>query len=350
MPPSGTGLRKQLALVLVAGLGACSDNGYTPSTSGSSLPTASPPPVGSTPTPPTPPSSSVPTAAFTAAQLTCAPCRKIAFTSSRDGNDEIYSVNADGTGLTRLTDDASSDDYAAWSSDGHRIAFTSDSGGESKLVVMNADGSNVVRHALPHSVWHPTWSPDGTRITYSAVSDGSLNIWMVDADGGWPVLLFSQQGWDGQPSWSPDGTKLALASDWFAYDFGFDVFLVDPDGLGFTPLTDGDIFAPVEYLWPSWSPDGTKIALTLSNEIGIDRYTMLVGVMNRDGTGLRSLIAAAPSQVGDAPRSRTSWSPDGTMIAFTSGSAGALDVSWVKLDGSTWGTIITNGWNPAWQP
>jgi Tol biopolymer transport system component len=337
-------------LVLVAGVGACQNDGSAPSSNGTPPTASSPPPVGSVPTPPTSPSSPAPAATPAPAQLTCAPCTRIAFTSSRDGNDEIYTVNADGTGLTRLTDDASSDDYAVWSSDGHRIAFTSQIGGDSKLVVMNADGSNVVRHALPHSVWHPTWSPDGTRITYSALSDGSLNIWTVDADGGWPVLLFSERGWDGQPSWSPDGTKLALVSDWFAYDFGFDVFLVDPDGVGFTALTDGNIFDPIEYLWPSWSPDGTKIALTLSNEIGINRYTTLVGVMNHDGTGLRSLIAAAPAQLGDAPWSKVSWSLDGTLIAFTSGSAGALDVSWVKVDGSAWGTIITNGWNPAWQP
>ena len=37
------------------------------------------------------------------------------------------------------------------------------------------------------------------------------------------------------------------------------------------------------------------------------------------------------------------------MIAFTSGSTGAYDVSWVMVDGSVWGTIITNGWNPDWQ-
>jgi TolB protein len=276
-------------------------------------------------------------------QLACAPCGKIVFTSSRDGNDELYSINADGTGLTRLTHDPASDDYAAWSPDGTRIVYTSGTGDEFALVVMNADGSNAVRLTVGRLTF-PTWSADGTKITYSAVSDGSLNLWQIDADGGYPLLLFSEPGWDAHPSWSPDGTKLALVSDWFAYDFVYDVFLIDPDGSGLTPLTsDGDIFDRVDYLWPSWAPDGAKIATTMQQEIGRDQYVAYVGVMNRDGSGLKPLIGAAPW-------SRSSWSPDGTAIAFASGSGDASDVSWVSADGSAQGTIVTDGRNPAWQP
>jgi TolB protein len=277
-------------------------------------------------------------------QLACAPCKKIVFTSARDGDPDIYSIDADGTDLVRLTHDAARDDHAAWSPDGQRIVFTSRIGDDSTLVVMDADGSNVARHALPHRfVTEPRWSPDGARITYSALSDGSQNVFVVDAGGGWPSLLFSAPGWDGQSSWSPDGKQLALASDWLAYDFVFDVFRIDADGTRFTLLTDGNIFDGVDYLWPAWSPTGAKIALTLSQEIEIDRYLTYVGVMNRDGSGLTPLIAAAKW-------SKSSWSPDGTMIAFTTGSAAGYDVSWVKADGSARGTVITNGWDPDWQP
>ena len=69
--------------------------------------------------------------------------------------------------------------------------------------------------------------------------------------------------------------------------------------------------------------------------------------MNADASALTRLITAATYT---APSwSKISWSPDGTRIAFTSGSPGAYDVSWVKVDGSGWGTIISNGWNPDWQ-
>src|SRR5438105_1146558 len=70
---------------------------------------------------------------------------KIAFTSNRDGNDEIYVMNTDGTGVTRLTNDPASDSQPAWSPDGSRIAFTSTRVGNFDIYVMNADGTNVTR-------------------------------------------------------------------------------------------------------------------------------------------------------------------------------------------------------------
>jgi Tol biopolymer transport system component len=284
-------------------------------------------------------------------QLTCSPCKKIAFTSSRDGNKEIYTIGADGTGLARLTSDVASDDEAAWSPDGKRIAFTSRAvGDDPDLLVMNEDGTGVVRLALPHRfVSSPTWSVDGTKITYSALSDGSSNIWAVDADGGWPALLYSAPGWDDHPSWSPDGRKIVLASDWFAYDTAYDVFVIDPDGSGLKPLTDGNIFDRLDYVRPTWSPDGSKIAVTMIREIGIDQFLAWISVMNSDGSGFRPLIAAAP-RLADVTWSKISWSPDGTMIAFTSRIAQTDDVSWITADGGAWGTIVTNAWNPAWQP
>jgi Tol biopolymer transport system component len=277
------------------------------------------------------------------APLSCAACRKIAFTSSRDGNDNIYTVNADGTGLTRLTYDAASHDHAAWSPDGLRLAFTSHVGNGRSLVVMNADGSGVIRHMLPHAAYFPTWSAEGTRITYAALSDGSQNLWTVPAEGGHPLLLYSTPGWEAHPAWSPDGTKLAFVSDWFAYDFVYDIFVIDSAGVGFTPVTDGNIFDDLDYLWPAWAPDGLKIATTIQRETAIDQYIAFLGIMNANGSQLNPLIAAAPW-------SRSTWSSDGSTIAFTSGNDTAHDVRWIKSDGSAQGTIITNGRNPAWQP
>jgi Tol biopolymer transport system component len=318
-------------------LGACSSRWDTagaathPVASSGPAPQPTPPVIEPPPPPPV-------------AELSCAPCGKIVFTSARDGNDELYSVNADGTGLTRLTNDPASDDNAAWSPDGKRIAFTSRTGTTSVLVVMDEDGRNVFRHDLPQkNVWAATWWTNGTKITYSAAStDGSPGgLLQVDADGGYPALLFTASAWVDQASWSPDGTKLAFASDWLLADFFTDVFLIDPDGSGLTRLTDGNTDF-IDYRWPSWSPDGARIATTMQQYLRLPSRAY-IGVMNRDGSDLKPLIAAALDL-------RSSWSPDGTMIAFTAGSEGAYDVAWVKADGSAQGLIVADGRNPAWQP
>ena len=272
----------------------------------------------------------------------CTNC-KIVFVSNRDSNDEIYSCNADGSNIVRLTYDAGTDDDPAWSPDHSRIAFISDRSGHTELYIMNADGSNVIRKTFSGTYCqNPTWSPDGTKIAYSSLSNGSMNIWVIDVSGGSPLLLFAAPGWDANPAWSPDGMKVVLVSDWAAYDFVFDIYMINADGSGFTALT-GNIFDNLDYLQPSWSPGGTKLAMVIMQEVSIDQYYTQVGVMNPDGSGITVIRS------GVAAWTRTSWSGDGTRIAYTSLSGSGKDVSWVSADGSAWGIIVTNGWNADWQ-
>jgi uncharacterized protein YraI len=84
--------------------------------------------------------------------------RKIAFKSNRDGNWEIYEINADGSGLRRLTNHPATDESPTWSPDGQRIAFYSDRDGNGEIYVMNADGSSLTRITN-----HPSYdtSPEG---------------------------------------------------------------------------------------------------------------------------------------------------------------------------------------------
>ncbi len=272
----------------------------------------------------------------------CTDC-KIVFVSTRDGNAEIYSCNVDGSNIHRLTNDAGHDDHPAWSPDGTQIAFISDRSGNPDLYIMNKDGSNLVRRTYSGSYTeHPAWSPDGTKIVYSALSNGSADIWVINATSGSPTLLFNAPGWDNQPKWSPDGLKIALVSDWMAYDFVYDIYTINADGTGFTTLT-GNIFDHIDYLNPSWSPTGTKLAMAMSQTIAINQYKTQIGIMNSNGSVITVIMPDA------ATWSRTSWSGDGTRIAYTSLSGSGMDVSWVSADGSAWGTIVTNGWNADWQ-
>jgi len=85
----------------------------------------------------------------------------IAFSSQRDGYNEIYVMNADGSGLTNLTNNSADDWSPAWSADGAKIAFSSDRDGNAEIYVMNADGSGQTRLTNNSADdWSPAWSPE----------------------------------------------------------------------------------------------------------------------------------------------------------------------------------------------
>src|SRR5207247_2360034 len=93
---------------------------------------------------------------------------KIAFGTHRDGNYEIYTMNADGSSQTRLTNNAASDEEPAWSPDGAKIAFATDREGRGEIYTMNADGTsqtNITNN--PGDDGGPAWSPDGTKIAFA---------------------------------------------------------------------------------------------------------------------------------------------------------------------------------------
>jgi Tol biopolymer transport system component len=82
---------------------------------------------------------------------------------SSDRNYEIYSINLDGSDLTRLTNDPARDTFPVWSPDGKRIAFVTDRNGASMIFIMNSDGSQVKLLTEIVDAWGPSWSPDGKK-------------------------------------------------------------------------------------------------------------------------------------------------------------------------------------------
>ena len=344
------------SILLATTLVACS-GGQGPGSGTSSNPPPGPPPA---PPPPPPPAADPPSLPTYVGTLSCSPCTKIVFMSTSDDEREIeiYTVNADGTALTRLTENDSYDGEPAWSPDGQRIAFVSDRdfdphGTEiwrDELYVMDADGGNVRRLTFsPGGAWSPAWSPDGSRITYESIDSGSSNLWQVPSEGGVPQLLFSTPGVDMQPAWSPDGSRLAIVSDWAAYDFVLDIYLINADGSGLTAVTDLNIFDQRDYLVPAWSPDGSRIALAVTDRLGTLEYANQVGLMNANGSGLTLLPGTDQTSVGGPGAGSLSWSPDGTVIAYTSCDSAGCAISWIRADGSERGDIVRNGTNPDWQ-
>ncbi len=110
------------------------------------------------------------------------------------------------TNPTNLTNNAARDVFCAWSPDGTQIAFWSDRDGNGEVYVMNADGSNPTNLTNdPGSDWWPVWSPDGTQIAFVSGRDGNREICVMNLDGS-GMLQLTHTAFPGvniEPSWSP---------------------------------------------------------------------------------------------------------------------------------------------------
>jgi serine/threonine protein kinase len=236
-----------------------------------------PPPID-TPTPVPPTATSVlPTATPLPPTPSPTPYRgRIAFESSRDGNGEIYVMNADGSGQINLTNHPAWDAYVSdWSPDGMLITFPSNRDGNEEIYVMNGDGSGVTRLTNnPGLDFAPSWSPDGLRIAFVSNRDGNNEIYAMNGDGSGVTRLTNNPADDGGPSWSPDGTSMAFTS---SRDGNEEIYVMNADGSGQTNLTNH----PALDMDPSWSPDGTRIAFSSTRDDGNGE----IYVMNADGSG-----------------------------------------------------------------
>jgi len=236
---------------------------------------------------------------------------KIAFCSSRDGNWEIYVMNADGSNPTRLTHNSANDMDPSWSPDGKKIAFFSYRDGNYEIYLMNANGSSQTR--LTHnsaSDTYPDWSPDGKKIVFHSYRDGNWEIYVMNANGSNQTRLTNNPGNDWGPSWSPDGTKIAFHSSPSPRSYG-DIYVMNADGSNKTRLT----YTPADEQDPAWSPDGSKIAFESNRDGNYEIYVMNVDGSNPTRLTRNSVMDSTPT-----------WSPDGTRLAFARDSCWEVDL------------------------
>jgi Tol biopolymer transport system component len=235
------------------------------------------------------------------------PLDRLVYTSTRDGQVDIWSANSDGSDQVRLTTDPAHDTHPDVSADGNKIAFIRGEGvlkgstpTYAHLWVMDADGGNA-RPVLADPLitdYRPDFSPDGGRILVSRFTDvvGAVpELWVVNSDGTNANRWATNANYG---SWAPDGVRIAY------------VHLNLPDIQIWATDTDGSttqLTFKGRNVAPQWSPDGTRIVFT-SYRNGRGEVWM----MNADGTDQHRVVGSAGKD------GLATWSPDGERIAFAS--------------------------------
>jgi WD40 repeat protein len=189
---------------------------------------------------------------------------RIAFVSQRDGNPEIYVMNADGRGAARITNDPQGDGRPAFSADGQSLVFhSSRTAGKQQIWSVNLDGTGLTQLTKDSINLSPTVSPDGQTIAYVSLRDKNYDIWLMGRDGSNQRRFTTtpqQREWD--PHFLRDGTLAYLVERREGNRTVQQVVRADPGTGSVTALTGTDLAIAGFAV----SPAGDVVALVVNAE------------------------------------------------------------------------------------
>jgi len=265
----------------------------------------------------------------------------IVFACGRGGTNNVCVMNSSGENIRQLTFDTATtveNLTPRWSPHHQKIAFHRRSETGSDIYTMDADGSHLRKvTSSDHTTLYRNvaWSPDGLRLAMECGTTTASDICVAAADGTNLRKLTDASragGSSGSPDWSPDGSRIAFQSNRNGQPFGprgfrsFDVYVMNAAGSNIRRLTTTLPGRTTES--PAWSPDGQRILVVSTR----DAESMLTGwqlyVMRPDGTSMQQLTRDSVRFAFGHPR----WSPDGRSFVFHSNRDGTKNlVSEVEL-------------------
>lgn len=257
-------------------------------------------------------------------------------------NNDIYLMDVNGNNQTNLTNNPSSYSKPQFSPDGSKILFIEGNYNNSAIRLINIDSGNLTTVISDEERLdsQPQFSPDGFKIVFHSYritgnpNENEREIKIVDIDGNnLTVLSDSDVERNLYPSFSPDGSKIIYysASSDGAGNYDYEIYIMNVDGSDKTNLSNDDSY---DDRYPKFTPDGSKILFLKQLQYERDRFT----VMNIDGSNENDLTTVYQMLDYDIPL--YSFSPDGSTIVFSGRSNNEYYIHLMDLSGGT--TVLTN--------
>jgi TolB protein len=260
---------------------------------------------------------------------------QIAFLSSRDGRDDLYLVNPDGSGLQRLTNDATRKSFGTWSADGKTLVYSSGNMDSTQVFAVEAHegGKRLLRSFAGYG---PSFSNDGRSMVY-AVGRMPQSTTMISAlDGSNSRRWGTDNTTKFNFAWSPDDKLLAYTTLAADSTRALSVWVANADGTNARRVSQ---IAPAEGSpqWPAWSLDGKRLAIQVG-KYSRDRATNTAHIWVIDVASAKATKLAPHDRayLDETP----SWLPDGKHIAFQSDRTGRMEI-WIMNDDGTGARQIT---------
>lgn len=202
----------------------------------------------------------------------------IGFISYKDGNPSLYLRRLLDYSTRKISDFKGLNLLGGWSPDGRKLLMTLSKDGNEEIYQMHFEGNKLIRLTHDYSIdVSPAWSPDGRRVVFVSNRSGSPQVFVMESDGSQVRRLTFEGGYNTSPAWSPNGKRIAYEG---RKQGRFRIFTIDVDGnnpVQFGPQT-GDNESP------SWSPDSRYLVFSQRDRRGSKIY-----IMNANGTNIRVL-------------------------------------------------------------